>query len=145
MIPLDDLDHNLGRGLRNWGFQGPIGRKTSSLLATRSCLVIIIILFLTRFLQNAWTDFHEIFRNGVYWSSLAETNFLSHDVTSGPSYRRFSNFQGVFLFRDLLRNDSRYLLQIFTDDRQRPEVCTFRVSSLQLKKRRSAVGLENRV
>ena len=60
-------------------FKEPIGRKTYSLLATRSCLVIIIIiifLFLTPFLENAWTDFHEIFRDGVYWSSLAENIFF---------------------------------------------------------------------
>ena len=99
-----------------WDFRGQLDGRPTRCSATRSCLVIIIF-FLTRFLQNAWTDFHEIFRDGVCWSSLAETNFSSHDVTSGPSYRRFSDFQGVILFRDLLRNDSRYLLQIFTDDR----------------------------
>ena len=107
MIPLDDLDHNLGRGFRNWGFYWPIGRKTSSLLATRSCLVIIIkvfrfngrpycyssvsfsyyyFFFLTSFLQNAWTDFHEIFRDGVYWSKKTENNFSCDDVTSGSRY-----------------------------------------------------------
>ena len=90
----------------------------------------ILFFFLSRFLKNAWTDFHEIFRDGVYWSRKTENNFSCDDVTSGPRYWRFSNFQGVILFRDLLRNDSRYLLQIFTDDRQRAEVCIVWVSSL---------------
>ena len=44
--------HNQGRGPCNLGFLGPIGRKTYSLLATRSCLVIIIILLPTFFVQS---------------------------------------------------------------------------------------------
>ena len=114
-----------------WDFKGPIGRKTYSLLATRSCLVIIIIIFfLTRFLRNAWTDFPEIFRDGVCWSSLAETNFSSHDVTSGRRYWRFSDFEVVILCTKDLQNYSRYLLQIFTEDRRRTEVYPYWVSSL---------------
>ena len=31
---------------------------------------IIIIILLTRFLRDAWTDFHEIFRDGRYWSGI---------------------------------------------------------------------------
>ena len=50
--------------------------------ATRSCLVIIIIFFLTRELKNAWTGFHEIFSDCVYWSSLDKNNFSCDDVTS---------------------------------------------------------------
>ena len=42
--------------------------------------------FLTPFLQNAWTDFHEIFRDCVYWSRKTENNFSCDDVTSGPRY-----------------------------------------------------------
>ena len=122
-----------------------IRRKTYSLLATRSFLNIINFLFLTPFLKNALTDFHEILKVGVYWSIKNETTFWCDDDTSGPRYWRFSDFQGVILFRNLLRNHSRYLLQIFTDDWQRVEVCTFWVSKLLLEKRRSAVGLGNRV
>ena len=103
-----------------------------SSVSTEDLIVILRFLFLyyyyyfflTRFLQNAWTDFHEIFRDGVYWSRKTENNFSCDDVTSGPSYWRFSDFEGVILWRYLLRNDSRYLLQIFTDDRQRSEVYT---------------------
>ena len=138
-----------------WDFKGPIGRKTYLLLATRSCLVIIIIIkvfrfngrpycyssvsfsllllfffFLTRFLQNAWTVFHEIFRDCVYSSKKTENNFWCDDVTSGPRYWGFSNFQGVILLRDLLRNDTSYLIQILREDRKRSEVCIFWVSSL---------------
>ena len=100
----------------------PSQRKTLLLFFGFFFLYIIIFFFLTRFLQNAWTDFHEIFRDGVYWSRKTENNFSCDDVTSGPRYWQFSNFQGFILFRYLLRNDSRYLLQIFTDDRQRTEV-----------------------
>ena len=42
--------------------------------------------FLTRELKNAWTDFHEIFRDGVYWSSLDKKKFSCADVTSGLRY-----------------------------------------------------------
>ena len=35
----------------------------------------ILFFFLSRFLKNAWTDFHEIFRDGVYWSRKTENNF----------------------------------------------------------------------
>ena len=87
-----------------------------------SLLLLLFFFFLTRFLQNAWTDFHEIFRDGVYWSSKIENNFSCDDVTSGPRYWRFSDFEGVILWRYLHRNDSRYLLQIFTDNRQKIEV-----------------------
>jgi len=48
--------------------------------------LLLFFFFLTRFLQNAWTDFHEIFRDGVYWSSLDKNNFSCDDVTSGLSY-----------------------------------------------------------
>ena len=99
--------------------------RTEDLLVARNEIVSSYFFFLTRFLQNAWTDFHEIFRDGVYWSRKTENNFSCDDVTSGPRYRRFSDFQGVFLFRDFLRNDLRYLLPIFTDDRLMVEVCTF--------------------
>ena len=133
-----------------WVFRGTLDGRPTRCSATRSCLVIIkvfrfqrktlllffgffffiiiiiiiiiIFLLLTPFLKNAWTDFHEIFRDGVYWSRKTENNFSCDDVTSGPRNRRFSDFQGVVLFRDLLRNDSRYLLQIFTDGRQKIEV-----------------------
>ena len=37
--------------------------------------LLLLFFFLTRFLQNAWTDFHEIFRDGVYWSRKTENNF----------------------------------------------------------------------
>ena len=104
-------------------FRGQSDGRPTRCSATRSCLVLIIIfLLLTPFLKNAWTDFHEIFRDGVYWSRKTENNFSYDDVTSGPRYSRFSDFRGVILFRDLLRNDSRYLLQIFTDGRQKIEV-----------------------
>ena len=97
-------------------------RKTLLLFFGFFFFIIIISFFLTRFLRNAWTDFHEIFRDGVYWSSLAEISFSSDDVTSGRRYWRFSDFEGVILWRIDLRNDWRYLLQIFTDDRQRTEL-----------------------
>ena len=83
---------------------------------------IIIILYLTRFLLNAWTAFHEIFRDGVNWSRKTANNFLCDDVTSGPRNWRFSDFMGVIFWRYLLRNDWRYLLQIFTDDKQKFEI-----------------------
>ena len=85
-------------------------------------IIIIIFLLLTPFLKNAWMDFHEIFREGEHWFRKTENNFSCDDVTSGPRNRRFSDFQGVILFRYLLRNDSRYLFQNFTDGRQKIEV-----------------------
>ena len=106
---------------------------------------IILFFFLTRFLQNAWTDFHEIFRDSVYWSRKIENNFSCDGVTSGWRYWRFSDFQSLILCSNDLRNYTRYLLQIFTEDRQKTEVYKKWVSSLQLKKRQSAVGLENGV
>ena len=93
-------------------------------------LLLLFFFFLTRFLQHALTDFHEIFRHGVYWSIKIENNFSCDDVTSGPRYWRFSDFEGVILWRYLLGNDSRYLLQIFTNDRQRTEVYTLWSTSL---------------
>ena len=32
--------------------------------------------FLTRFLKNAWTDFHEIIRDDVFWSRKTENSFF---------------------------------------------------------------------
>ena len=81
------------------------------------------------------------FQGGVYLSGMAEANFWCDYVTFDPRYWRFSDFQGVVLYRDLLWNDSRYNLQIFRDDKQMAEVCTCWVSSLWLKKSQSAVGL----
>ena len=92
-------------------------------------LLLLLFLFLTRFLKNAWMDFYEIFRDGVYWSRKIENNFSCDDVTSGLKYWRFSDFKGLILCRNDLRNYSRHILQIFTDDRQRAEVYTYRVSS----------------
>ena len=123
IIPLDDwdlinyiiikvMDYVIG------DFRGQSDGRPTRCSATRSCLVFF---FLTRFLQNALTDFHEIFRDGVYWSRKTENIFSCDDVISGLRYWRFSDFEGVILWRYLLRNDSRYL-QIFTDDRQRPKV-----------------------
>ena len=82
----------------------------------------LLFFFLTRFFQNAWTDFHEIFRDGIYWSRNTENNFSCDDVTSGLSYWRFPDFDGVILWRYLLRNESTLPLQIFTDDTQKIEV-----------------------
>ena len=49
-------------------------KRTEDLLITRNeilvIIIIIIIIFLTRFLRDAWTDFHEIFRDGRYWSGI---------------------------------------------------------------------------
>ena len=120
-------------------------RKTLLLFFGLFFFIIIISFFLTRFLRNVWTDFHEIFRDGVYWFSLAEISFSSDDVTSGPRYWRFPDFEVVILWRIHLRNDSRYLFQIYMDDRQRTELYSMWSASLLVKKRRSAVGLEYRV
>ena len=56
---------------------------------------ILHILYLTRFLKNARTDFHDIFMDGVNWSRKTENNFACDDVTSGPRIWRFSDFEGV--------------------------------------------------
>ena len=90
-----------------WDFRGQSDGRPPRCSATRSCLVkvfrfqrktlllffgfffftiIIIFFFLTRFLQNALKDFHEIFRDGVYWSEKTENNFSCDDVNSGPRY-----------------------------------------------------------
>ena len=75
-----------------------IRRKTSSLLATRSCLVIIIFLGSTRvFLSHFSVDFLEIFRKDVFsWKDFAckISNFNSLPVWS---YRPFSDFLKVLL------------------------------------------------
>ena len=44
--------------------------------------------------------------------SCPEGIFLSEDVNSGPRYWRFSYFEGVIWFRDFLRINSKYFLQI---------------------------------
>ena len=93
-------------------------------------LLLLLFLFLTRFLQNVWTDLHEIFRDSVYWSRKTENNFSCDDVTSGRRYWRFSDFEVVILCTKDLQNDSRYLLQIFMKDRRRTEVYPYCVSSL---------------
>ena len=82
-------------------------------------LFLIIFFFLTRFLRNARTYFHEIFRDGVYWSRKAKNNFSWDDFTSSRRYWRFYDVEGVVLLRNVLLNDSRYLYQIFTEVRQR--------------------------
>ena len=52
----------------------------------RFLFLLIIFFFLTPFLQNAWTDFHEIFRDNVYWPGKTENIFSYDDVTSGLRY-----------------------------------------------------------
>ena len=69
--------------------QVEIRQKTYLLLATRLFLVIIFI-FLTRFLPNAWTDFHDIFRDGRYWSGIEIIESDFGYVTSDLNYGRFS-------------------------------------------------------
>ena len=63
----------------------------------------------------------------MVYIALEGPKIIFHVMTSLPvrDIDDFYNFQGVILYIDLLRNDSRYLLQIFTDDRQRALVCTF--------------------
>ena len=105
----------------------------------------LYIFFLTRFLQNAWTDFHDIFRDGVYWSRKTEKYFLCDDVTSGPRYWRFSNFQGAFcseIFSETTQNIFFKFLQMI-DKWLKFVPLESQVSSSI--KRRCAVGLENRV
>ena len=70
-----------------------------------------VFFLLTRFLKNGY----EILRDGAYLPGMAENDFSSDNITSGPIYWRFSDLEGVVMFRDLLWNDSRYLLQIFTE------------------------------
>ena len=51
--------------------------------------LLLLFFFVTRFLQNAWTDFHEIFRDGVSWPRKTKNNFSCDDITS---VLRFDNF-----------------------------------------------------
>ena len=68
---------------------------------------IIIFNFLTRFLPNTWTDFHEIFRDGRYCSGIeiVEPDFWY--VTSGLKNGRFNGFLEVFLSASIFENYSR--------------------------------------
>ena len=54
--------------------------------SSASFSLLLLFFFLTRFLQNAWSDFHEILRDGVYLFRKTENNFSCDDVTSGPRY-----------------------------------------------------------
>ena len=67
----------------------------------------IYIYFLTRFLQKARRDFHEIFSDGAYLLRMVEKK--SQVMTSLP-------------VQDI---DFRYLLQILKNFRQKAKDCTF--------------------
>ena len=62
--------------------------------------------------------------SGIVYIGLERPKIIFLVMTSLPvrDINDFLVFQGVILFRDFLRNDSSYLLQIFTDDRQKIEV-----------------------
>ena len=70
--------------------------------------------------------------SGMMYVGLEILKIIFRVMTSLPvrDIDDFLIFRVSFLFRDLLRNDSRYLLQIFTDDREMTEDCSFWVSSL---------------
>ena len=57
-------------------------RKTLLLFFGFFIFFFFFFFFLTPFLLNAWTDFHEIFRDGVYWYRKTEINF--REMTSLP-------------------------------------------------------------
>ena len=61
---------------------------------------IIIFFFLLHFSKKAWTEFLKIFKVGADWSGKNKNHFSCDNVPSAPRYRRFSDFQGVFLFSD---------------------------------------------
>ena len=45
-------------------------KKKQKLFNLTRPILYIDIDNLTRFLRDAWTDFHEIFRDGRYWSGI---------------------------------------------------------------------------
>ena len=89
-----------------------IGRKTHSLLATRSHLVIIIILFFSpyrflcrRFLGDGWIDLLQIFRiDALPFEVCTAVSIFEKSLPVG-SYPPFIDFQMTILSRQKLKND----------------------------------------
>ena len=104
--------------------------STKDLIAIFQALFLNLSFFSYSLSPKRLDGFSWNFQGGVYLSGMAEANFWCDYVTFDPRYWRFSDFQGVVLYRDLLWNDSRYNLQIFRDDKQMAAVCTYWVSSL---------------
>ena len=122
-------------------FKGPIRRKTYSLLATRSCLVFKVFRFNGRpycYSSVSFSSYYFFFLlhfsktpgrifmkfSGMVYIALERPKIIFRVMMSLPvrDINDFLIFRVLILFRHLLRNVSRYLLQIFTDSIQKIEV-----------------------
>ena len=66
----------------NWNFKGPIGRKTYSLLATRSCLVYYYFFFLLDFSKTPGRIFMKF--SGMVYIGLERPKIIFRVMTSLP-------------------------------------------------------------
>ena len=95
-----------------------------------SLLLLLFFFILLDFSQTPGRIFMKF--SGMVYIGLERPKIIFRVMTSLPAWNidDFLILRVVILWRYLLRNDSRYLFQIFTDDRQRFEVYSTRSTSV---------------